>query len=167
MCLVQPSSLYNFYLSVYAFIILTLTRTYIKIHHLWASPIFISVGTAKHLHKFSLIRYPWTITTYTLYFTVIPLHCILMSEIESLKATFEQQTRDIVQEMRNEYNERNAGADLHKAGCVLDKMNASNEYFLSKLENLLGKSNSNYDGEVVIANDYFILNNVIDHQEEL
>ena len=30
MCLVKPSSLYNFYLHVYAFIILTLTRTYIK-----------------------------------------------------------------------------------------------------------------------------------------
>ena len=31
----------------------------------------------------------------------------------------------------------------------------------------MGKSNSNYDGEVVIANDYFALNNVIEHQEEL
>ena len=31
----------------------------------------------------------------------------------------------------------------------------------------VGKSNNNYDGEVVIANDYFVLNNVIDHQEEL
>ena len=43
----------------------------------------------------------------------------------------------------------------------------ANEYFLSKLVNLSGKSNSNYDGEVVIANDYFVLNNVIDQQEEL
>ena len=30
MCLVQPSRLYNFYFHVYAFIILTLTRTYIR-----------------------------------------------------------------------------------------------------------------------------------------
>ena len=30
MCLVQPSSLYYFYFHVYAFIILTLTRTYIQ-----------------------------------------------------------------------------------------------------------------------------------------
>ena len=58
--------------------------------------------------------------TYTPYFTEIPPHVILILEIESLKATFEQQTRDIVQEMRNELNERNVGADLHKAGCVLD-----------------------------------------------
>ena len=46
---------------------------------------------------------------------------MLISEIESLKANFEQQTRDIVQEMRNELNERNVGGDLHKVGCILEK----------------------------------------------
>ena len=83
-----------------------------------------------------------------------------------MKATFEQQTRDIVREMRNELNERNFGGDLHKARCVLDKIKSANEYFLSKLENFSGKSNSDYDGEVVIANDHFVLNNVIEQQEE-
>ena len=63
--------------------------------------------------------------------------------------------------------ERNVGGDLHKAGCVIDKIKAASEYFLSKLQNLLGESNSNYDGEVVIANDYFVFNNVIYQQEEL
>ena len=87
-----------------------------------------------------------------------------MLEIESLKAAFEQHTRDIVQEMRNEFNERNVGGDLHKAGCVLDKIKAASEYFLSKIENFSGKFNSNYDVEVVIANDYYVFNNVIDHQ---
>ena len=47
------------------------------------------------------------------------------------------------------------------------KIKAANEYFPPKLENLLGKSNSIYDREVVIANDYFVFNNVIDQQEEL
>ena len=61
-----------------------------------------------------------------------------------------------MQEMRNELNERNAGRDLHKSGCVIDKIKAANEYFLSKLESLLEKYNSSYDGEVVIANDYFV-----------
>ena len=92
---------------------------------------------------------------------------MFMSEIESLKATFEQQKRDIYQEMRNELNERNVGGDLHKSGCVLEEIKAANEYFLSKLENLSGKSNSNYEGEVVIANDYFVLNNGIEHHEAL
>ena len=64
-------------------------------------------------------------------------------------------------------NERNVGGDLHKSGCVLDEIKAANEYFLSKLENLSGKSNSNYDGEVVIANAYLAFNNVIEQQEEL
>ena len=59
-----------------------------------------------------------------------------MPDIESLKAYFEQQTRDIIQEMRNELNESNVGGDLHKSGCVLDKIKADNEYFLSKIENL-------------------------------
>ena len=31
----------------------------------------------------------------------------------------------------------------------------------------MGKSNSNYDREVVIVNEYFVLNNVIDQQKEL
>ena len=43
----------------------------------------------------------------------------------------------------------------------------ANENFLSKIENFLGSSNSNYDGEAVIANNYFVFNNVIDQQEEL
>ena len=98
-----------------------------KNHHLRASQIFISAGRAKHLHKFALTRYPWTSRTHTPYFTVIPPHVILMSEIESLKATFEQQTRDIVQEMRNELNERNVGGDLQKSGCVLDEIKAAYE----------------------------------------
>ena len=62
-------------------------------------------------------------------------------------------------------NERNAGGYLHKTRCVIDKIKVVNEYFLSKLENFLGESNSNYDGEVVIANYYFVLNNFIDQQE--
>ena len=68
--------------------------------------------------------------------------------------------------MRNELNKRNFGGDLHKSGCALDELKSANEYFLSKLQNLLGKYNSNYDGEVVIANYYFVFNNVIDQQEE-
>ena len=68
-----------------------------KIHHLQAWPIIIAVGRSWNLHKFALTRYPWTIMTYTPYFTVIPPHGMLMSEIESLKDTFEQHTRDIVQ----------------------------------------------------------------------
>ena len=47
---------------------------------------------------------------------------MLISDIESLKANFEQQTRYIVQEMRNELNERNVGGDLHKSGCVFDEI---------------------------------------------
>ena len=83
-----------------------------------------------------------------------------------MKATFEHQTRDIVQEIINDLNEMNVGGYLHKDGCVLDKIKAANEYLLSKLENLSKKSNSNYNGEVVIANDYYYLNNVIDQKEE-
>ena len=49
---------------------------------------------------------------------------------------------------------------------LLKKTKAADEYFLSKLENVLGKSNSNYDREVVIVNEYFVLNNVIDQKEE-
>ena len=64
-----------------------------------------------------------------------------MPEIESLKDTFEHQTRDRVQEMRNELNERNVGGDLHKTGCVIDEIKAANEYFLSKLQSFSGKSN--------------------------
>ena len=35
-----------------------------------------------------------------------------------------------------ELNGRNVGGDLHKAGCVFDKIKSANEYFLSKLQNL-------------------------------
>ena len=101
MCLVQPLILYNVYLHLYDFIVLTLNMHIQKIHHLRASPIFIAAGREKHLHKFDLARYPWTITTCTTYFTGIPPHVILMLDIKSLKATFEQHTRDIVQEMRS------------------------------------------------------------------
>ena len=62
---------------------------------------------------------------------------------------------------------KNVGGNLQKSGCCPDEIKAANEYFLSKLENLSGKYNSNYDGEVVIANDYFVLNNVIDQNKEL
>ena len=47
-----------------------------------------------------------------------------------MKNTFEKHTRDIIQEMRNELNESNVGGDLHKAGCVLDEIKVTNEYFL-------------------------------------
>ena len=63
--------------------------------------------------------------------------------------------------MRNELNDRNVGGDLYKAGCVLDEIKAANEYFLSKPQNLSGASNSNNVDEVVIANDYFVLNGSI------
>ena len=50
---------------------------------------------------------------------------MLMSDIESLEDTFEHKTRDIVQEMRNKFNERNVGGYLHKAGCVLDEIKSN------------------------------------------
>ena len=52
---------------------------------------------------------------------------MLMLEIEALKANFEQQTRNIVQEMRNELNEWYVGGDLHKAGYVHNEIKATNE----------------------------------------
>ena len=52
--------------------------------------------------------------------------------------------------MRIELNEMNVGVDLHRHGCVLDEIKAANEYFLPKLENLSGKSNGNYDREVLL-----------------
>ena len=52
--------------------------------------------------------------------------------------------------MRIELNEMNVGVDLHRYGCVLDEIKAANEYFLPKLENLSGKSNGNYDREVLL-----------------
>ena len=60
-----------------------------KNHRLRASPIVIAVRREKHIHKFAFTIYPWTSTTYTPYFTGIPLHIMLMSEIELLKATFD------------------------------------------------------------------------------
>ena len=57
--------------------------------------------------------------------------------------------------MKNELNERNVGGDLHKARCFIDEIKVANEYFISKLQNVLGTSNSNYYGDVVIANDFF------------
>ena len=64
--------------------------------------------------------------------------------------------------MRNELNERYFGGYLHKSGCALGKIKVANKYFLSKLQNVLGESN--YDGEVVISNDFFF-NNVIDQKD--
>ena len=84
-----------------------------------------------------------------------------------MKATFEQQTRNIVQEIINEFNDINIGGDLYKSGCVLDEIKASDEKFLSKIQNLLGKFNSNNDEEVEIKNYYFVLNNDIDQKEGL
>ena len=60
-----------------------------KNHSLRASPIFIAVRREKHIHQFALTIYPWTSTTYTPYFTGIPLHIMLMSEMESLNDIFE------------------------------------------------------------------------------
>ena len=67
---------------------------------------------------------------------------------------------------RRIFKQQHVGGDLQKSGCILDEIKAANEYFLSKLQNLSGKYNSNYDGEVVIANYYFVFNDVIDQQEE-
>ena len=109
-------------------------NTHTQNHRLRASPIFIAAGRTKHIHKFDLTRYPWTSTTYTHYLTVTPPHVMLMPEIESLKDTFKQYTRNIFQEMRNELNERNVGGYLHESGCVLDKkkwpMNNSYQNFI-------------------------------------
>ena len=94
------SPTFEFIQFLFSFVCFHYTRldTHIyKNHHLQASPIFITADRAKHLHKFDLTRYPWTSTTYTPYSTGIPPHVILMSEIESLKDSFEHQTRDIVQ----------------------------------------------------------------------
>ena len=46
---------------------------------------------------------------------------MLMSDIESMKATFEQQARDIVQETRNELNEKNVGGGFTQSWVSSDK----------------------------------------------
>ena len=64
-------------------------------------------------------------------------------------------------------NDRNVGGGLYKSGCVLEKIKAANENFISKLQTLSGTSNNSNDEEVEITNDYFVLNGDIDQQEEL
>ena len=58
-------------------------------------------------------------------------------------------------------NDSNFGGDLYKAVCVLDKIKAISENFLSKIQNFLGTFNSNNDEEVEILDDYFFLNDDI------
>ena len=90
-----------------------------KIHRLRASPIYIAPVREKDLHKYDVIRYPWFSTNDSPYATGIPLHFILMAEIEALKAEFEKQTTHIVEDIRTELNARNVGGDLYKVRCVL------------------------------------------------
>ena len=90
---------------------------------------------------------------------------MLLLEIESLKDTFEQKTRHIVQEMNNEFNVSDVDIYFCRAVCVLEEIKAVNENFLSKIQNFLGTSNSNNDEEVEILNDYSVFNYDIEQQE--
>ena len=63
---------------------------------------------------------------------------MFMDKIEVFKAELDKQATYIVQDMRTELNAQNIGEDLYKAGYVLEKINAANESFLGKRQDLLG-----------------------------
>ena len=73
------------------------------------------------------MRYPWLSTNYTPHAIDIPPHVMLMDKIEALKAEFNKQTTNIVEDMRTELNAQNFGWELYKAGCVLDDIKAASE----------------------------------------
>ena len=109
-------------------------------HRLRASPIYIASSRGKYLHKCAVIRYPWLSNNYTPYATDIPLHVMLMAEIEALEAECDKKTTNIVEDMRTELNDQNVSGELYKAVCVLEKIKAANESFPGKLQYLSGKN---------------------------
>ena len=112
------------------------------------SPNFIAAARAGELRKYAVVSFPWTKTAFTLFFTGIPPHVMMMAEIEILNKTIAKQTCAIFDGLKTELDKRNIGGDTYQATMVLEEVKIAHDMMYTKLSSIT----SNVNGIVVYDN---------------
>ena len=136
-------------------------------NRLRVSPIIIAAGREKRLRTFAVTNYPWSSTAYTPFATGVPPHVMLMSEIQTLKTSFQQQTITVIEGIREELNKRNVGGDSYRAECILEDIKKANDSFLIKLNRLSAPTERENNRDDQVEDDFFILDADAPLEEEL
>ena len=100
-------------------------------NRLRALPIFIAATREKRLRTYAVTNYPWSSNVYIPFATGAPTHVMLMSDVQSLKTSFQQQPITVI-------NKGNVGGDSYCAKFILEEIKTANDSFLSKLNRLSG-----------------------------
>jgi len=98
-------------------------------HKLRTSPLFIAAADTS-IQSCAVIRFPWEATASTPFFTGIPPHVIMLTELESLRLRLNQHKDDIISEFKNELNKRNLGGVEYQTSVLMNEVKKSNDEML-------------------------------------
>ena len=80
------------------------------------------------------VVYPWNKTSDTLKLTGVPLHVLLMAEIEELKNNFERLKTEIKTNMNNVLDERGVCGNEYHTNSILDAIKQSKDKMLNHFQ---------------------------------
>ena len=133
-------------------------------HRMRASPLFIAASQVD-IQQYAKVQFPWNKTKDTPYFTGIPPHVMMMTELEALRLKLDDHKDQIVDGLREELDRRSVGGSEYQTRQVLDEVRKAHEEMISRMNDF----GSNTQGAMIAEenlhsnNDYFFID---DDEEE-
>ena len=133
-------------------------------HKLRSSPLFIAASDGA-IQKWAVVAFPWNSTSYTPFFTGIPPHVMMMTELESLRLKLVEHRNDIIDGIKDELDRRSLGGVDYQTKVVLDEVKKAHDEMLKRMECMkVSNTNSLTIDQLNNNNSFFYIND--DDEEE-
>ena len=134
-------------------------------HKMRSSPLFI-VAADVEFQKCAVVAFPWNATKYTPFFTGIPPHVMMMTELESLRLKLVEHKNDIIDGLKDELDRRDLGGVEYQTRVVLDEVKKAHDEMIRRMEDMKVSKNSATIDQLNNSNDYFYIDNGDEEEEE-
>ena len=104
-------------------------------HKLWSSPLFIAAFKSE-FQWHAAVRFPWNKSEYTPFFTGIPPHVMMLTELEGLRLKLVEHKDEIVDGLKTELDRRSVGGAEYHTRVLLDEVRKTHEDMLNRMEQM-------------------------------
>ena len=130
-------------------------------HKMRSSPLFIAAAGAD-VQRCAVVRFPWNATQHTPFFTGIPPHVMMMTELEGLRIKLVEHKDNIIDGLKDELDKRSIGGMEYQTKTVLDEVRKTHEEMMNRMEGMQSRNEKAME-DLNNNNDYFYIE---DEEEE-
>ena len=136
-------------------------------HKMRSSPLFIAASQGD-LQRHAVVSFPWNATEDTPFFTGIPPHVMMLTELESLRLRLVEHRNDIIDGFKDELDKRSLGGADYQTRVIMDEVKKSHDEMIRRMEGLkMSATTENVMGQLNSNDEFFFINDEDDSIDEV